>query len=84
LSKTKNIEELSFEDALLKLEETVHALEEGNLPLEESIKLYELGMELTRVCTDRLAKAKLKITEIQTSYSEEETPDTTDREIDTK
>ena len=59
MSKTKNIEELSFEDALLKLEETVHALEEGNLPLEESIKLYELGMELTRVCTDRLAKAKL-------------------------
>ena len=81
MSKTKNIEELSFEDALLKLEETVHALEEGNLPLEKSIKLYELGMELTRVCTDRLAKAKLKITEIQTSYSGEEASDTTDREL---
>lgn len=81
MSKTKNIEELSFEDALLKLEETVHALEEGNLPLEKSINLYELGMELTRVCTDRLAKAKLKITEIQTSYSGEEASDTTDREL---
>ena len=81
MSKTKNIEDLSFEDALLKLEETVHVLEEGNLPLEESIKLYELGMELTRVCTDRLAKAKLKITEIQTSYSGEEASDTTDREL---
>ena len=81
MSKTKNIEELSFEDALLKLEETVHALEEGNLSLEESIKLYEVGMELTRVCTDRLAKAKLKITEIQTSYSGEEASDTTDREL---
>ena len=71
MSKTKNIEDLSFEAALLKLEETVHALEEGNLSLEESIKLYEVGMELTRVCTDRLAKAKLKITEIQTSYAGE-------------
>ena len=81
MSKTKNIEELSFEDALLKLEETGHALEEGNLSLEESIKLYEVGMELTRVCTDRLAKAKLKITEIQTSYSGEETSDTTDRDV---
>ena len=81
MRKTKNIEELSFEDALLKLEETVHALEEGNLPSEKSIKLYELGMELTRVCTDRLAKAKLKITEIQTSYSGEEASDTTDREL---
>ena len=81
MSKSKNIEALSFEDALLKLEETVHALEEGNLSLEESIKLYEVGMELTRVCTDRLAKAKLKITEIQTSYSGEETSDTTDRDV---
>ena len=81
MSKTKNIGELSFEDALVKLEETVHALEEGNLSLEESIKLYEVGMELTRVCTDRLAKAKLKITEIQTSYSGEETSDTTDRDV---
>ena len=65
----------------MKLEETVHALEEGNLSLEESIKLYEVGMELTRVCTDRLAKAKLKITEIQTSYSGEETSDTTDKDV---
>ena len=81
MSKTKNIEDLSFEDALLKLEETVHALEEGNLSLEESIKLYEVGMELTRVCTDRLAKAKLKITEIQKSYSGEETSDTTDKDV---
>ena len=81
MSKTKNIAELSFEDALLKREETVHALEEGNLSLEESIKLYEVGMELTRVCTDRLAKAKLKITEIQTSYSGEETSDTTDKDV---
>lgn len=48
--------DLPFEQALAELEGIVKALEQGNVPLEESIKLYERGEALKRQC-DRLLKA---------------------------
>jgi exodeoxyribonuclease VII small subunit len=62
---------LTFEQALAQLDETVGALEAGDLPLAEATGLYERGMKLARVCSEMLAAAELKITRIQTAYGEQ-------------
>ena len=64
-------EDLTFEQALASLDETVEALESGGLPLAEATSLYERGMRLARVCSEMLAAAELKITQIQTAYGEQ-------------
>ncbi|TGN18713.1 exodeoxyribonuclease VII small subunit [Leptospira idonii] len=51
----------TFEDALKELEEIAEKLEKGQLSLEDSIKAYERGMELKKVCSDRLTEAEAKI-----------------------
>ncbi|GBD94735.1 exodeoxyribonuclease 7 small subunit [bacterium BMS3Abin05] len=51
----------SFEKALQRLEEIVAALENGDIPLEDSIKMFEEGMELARFCTERLNQAEKKL-----------------------
>ena len=50
-----------FEDAIAKLEEIVRRLEAGDLSLEDSLKAFEEGMRLTKVCNDRLESAQKKI-----------------------
>lgn len=62
---------LTFEQALAKLDETVRALEAGDLPLNEATRLYEQGMKLARTCNEMLATAELKITKIRTAYGEQ-------------
>ncbi len=62
-------ENLSFEEALKRLEEIVEKLEAGNSSLEESIKLYEEGMILGKSCTTQLNEAKLKLKKIQKDTS---------------
>jgi exodeoxyribonuclease VII small subunit len=54
-------EQISFEDALKKLEETVNELEEGKLTLDESLKKFEEGVELSWLCTQKLQDANKKI-----------------------
>lgn len=54
-------EQLTFEEALARLEETVRLLEEGNLPLEEAIAGYEQGVRLVRFLQAQLNKAEGKI-----------------------
>lgn len=56
---------MTFEKALEKLAGLVAQLEEGNLPLEKSLKLYEEGVALTAFCEKALAEARLKITELE-------------------
>jgi exodeoxyribonuclease VII small subunit len=51
----------SFEAALKQLEEIVQRLEKGELPLEESLKLYEEGIQLSRLCHGKLEEAQGKI-----------------------
>ena len=63
--------ELTFEQALARLDETVRALETGDLPLDEATRLYEEGMKLARTCNEMLASAELKITKIRTAYGEQ-------------
>ena len=53
--------ELSFEEALKKLEETVKALESGTVPLEESIRLFEEGVALVKLCNSKLDSAEQKV-----------------------
>ncbi|MBX3290919.1 MAG: exodeoxyribonuclease VII small subunit [Acidobacteria bacterium] len=51
----------TFEESLDQLEEIVRKLEEGDMPLEESLALFEKGVKLSRDCRDRLAKAERRI-----------------------
>ena len=53
--------ELKFEDGLKRLEEIVAKLESGNLPLDDSLKLFEEGVKLVRFCNERLAEAQQKV-----------------------
>lgn len=51
----------SFEDSLKRLEEIVNQLEQGEVPLEESIKMYEEGLALSKTCIEKLTQAELKL-----------------------
>jgi exodeoxyribonuclease VII small subunit len=51
----------TFEAALARLEEIVQRLEKGELPLEESLRLYEEGIALSRHCHAKLEEAEGKI-----------------------
>ena len=62
---------MTFEQALSQLDETVRALETGDLPLSEATTLYERGMRLARLCSEKLEAAQLKISQIQTAYGEQ-------------
>ena len=53
--------EIRFEEALGRLEAVVSRLESGELPLEESLRLFEEGVHLTKVCIHRLDEAERRI-----------------------
>ncbi len=52
---------VSFETQLQQLEHLVTQLEQGNLPLEESLKAFEQGIKLSRQCYDKLNNAEQKV-----------------------
>ena len=60
------IADMSFEDALRALEEIVRKLEGGEVPLDDSITLYERGEALRRHCQARLDAAQARIEKIVT------------------
>lgn len=55
---------MTYEQAMKRLEEIVEKLDDGSLPLEESIKLFEESTKLAGFCSDTLEKARLKVTEL--------------------
>jgi exodeoxyribonuclease VII small subunit len=57
----KPITELSFEEAMAALEQVVGRLERGEVPLEESIALYERGAALRAHCEAKLKDAEEKV-----------------------
>jgi exodeoxyribonuclease VII small subunit len=57
----KQIEELSYEEALAELEGIVESLEDGQSPLEDSMKLFERGQALAVYCGSLLESAQLKV-----------------------
>ncbi len=60
----KPISELTFEEALTALEQVVSQLEGGQVPLEQSIALYERGDALKKHCEAKLGEAELKVEKI--------------------
>jgi len=59
------MEEKKFEKAIEELEQIVAKLEKGNLSLEESLKLFEEGIKLSRFCNNKLEEAERKIEILQ-------------------
>ena len=55
---------VSFEEAMGRLEEIVAQLEGGSVPLDSSLKLYEEGTALIRLCSETLEHAQLKMKNI--------------------
>jgi exodeoxyribonuclease VII small subunit len=64
MTDTADIAAMSFEDALRALEDVVRALESGDVPLDDSISLYERGEALRRHCQARLDAAQARIEKI--------------------
>ena len=54
-------EELTFEDAMKRLESIVETMGGGNLSLEDSLKMFEEGMELCKFCNKKLDEAEYKV-----------------------
>ncbi len=57
--------EITFEQAMTRLEQIVKSLESGNVPLEDLIKLFDEGTALVKLCTERLDKAEEKVRLLQ-------------------
>ncbi len=53
--------EMKFEDSLKKLEKIIEELEAGDLSLDEALKRYQEGIELSKACSQKLESAKKKI-----------------------
>jgi exodeoxyribonuclease VII small subunit len=58
------MEALSFEEAYAKLEESVIALRDGQMPLERALQYYEEGMKLAQYCNELLQKAELRVQQL--------------------
>ena len=57
----------TFEESMVRLEQIVRAMERGDVPLEESLKLFQEGMELVRSCGKLLDDAQLQVNKIMTA-----------------
>jgi len=56
--------ELSFEQAMKQLEDIVEKLEAGDVPLEKAIDYYQEGMQLSKLCNDKLVNVQDKMVKI--------------------
>lgn len=59
-----DVNEMSFEDALRELEQVVGKLERGDVPLDDSIALYERGAALKKRCEAKLKEAEEKVAKL--------------------
>lgn len=66
------MDNMTYEQAIKRLEEIVSLLENGNVSLEDSIKLYEESSELSVFCTELLNSAELKIKQFSKADNGEE------------
>ena len=62
--------EMTFEQAKEKLDGIVEKLSDGNLPIEEMVKLYEEGAELSKYCLGLLAQYEGRLEKVDSSFSE--------------
>ncbi len=69
----KEVKEQSYEASMERLEEIVARLEDGSLPLEDALRLFEEGTRLAASCNELLTRAEARVTELTQSESAEET-----------
>ena len=62
-----NPQNKTFEESMARLEQIVRAMERGDVPLEESLKLFQEGTELVRSCQKLLDDAQLQVKKIMTA-----------------
>ena len=62
-----NQNNITFEQSMQRLEQIVRAMERGDVPLEESLKLFQEGTELVRSCGKILEEAQLQVSKIMTA-----------------
>ncbi len=67
----EQIDTLSFEDSYARLEQVIQRLEAGELSLEESVALYEEGIQLAQHCGRKLDDAQLKVTQLLAAVADE-------------
>lgn len=61
MTRTTSKKPSSFEDSLKRLEEIVQTLEQGNVTLDEAMKMYEEGIEISKKCLAKLTEAEVKL-----------------------
>jgi exodeoxyribonuclease VII small subunit len=76
----EEVNKLSFEEAMDKLEGIVERLEEGDVPLEEAIAIYKEGMELSKLCHDKLKNVEEQLAQIITEDGRRESFSITEEE----
>ena len=57
----------TFEESMTRLEQIVRAMERGDVPLEESLKLFQEGTQLVQSCSRLLDEAQLQIKKVMTA-----------------
>ena len=57
----EKIKNISFEDALKELESIVQKLESGQVKLEEAVSAYEKGVQMQKICEEKLKEAQMKV-----------------------
>lgn len=62
--------DLTFEEAMEKLEVIIEKLEEGDVPLEKAISYYQDGMVLSKICSDKLNHIQEKMVQIMNEQGE--------------
>ena len=74
--KAPKLDDMTFETAFAELEQVVGRLEEGQLALEESLRLFERGQALAEACSQKLDEAELKLEERTSEGDRPFDPDT--------
>lgn len=69
----KEIEEISFEEALKQLQSVVDKLEQGDVPLEVAISMFQEGMQLSKICHEKLTNVEKQLEQILNEDEEFET-----------
>ena len=67
--------EETFESSMSRLDEIVTLLEENEQPLDETVKLFEEGLKLVKICDDKLREFEERVKQLQTSGEESEDED---------
>ncbi|MCK5635343.1 MAG: exodeoxyribonuclease VII small subunit [Anaerolineales bacterium] len=71
MPKKKTIEKMSYEEAFLELQSVVEKLESGELPLKDSLALFERGQALSARCSELLEEAQLRLRQLTQDESGE-------------